>query len=258
MDGDDDRERLLGLVPSDGKSISNPSLIRQLGWDSAHYYELRDSMVDDGLLVVGRGRGGTVKRVVAHVPEGPAASEPTDELRRVEEEDLYEPMRDVLSNDWVRDRRLGQFHVEVIARQGRRETGGRWSRPDLVVLAMTRFRFVPGSQFDVITFEVKCFDALDITVVYEALSHRRSATHANVLVYLPDEEAPHLQDALEDVARECERHGIGLIVAADASDYNAWDERVTAVRFEPDALKLDEFIATQLSLAGQQVVQRWK
>src|ERR1035441_4896420 len=75
--------------------------------------------------------------------------------------------------------------VEVTARQGRRETGGTWTRPDIVAAALRVFPHVPGKFFDLITFEVKPFDGIDVTAVFEALSHRRAATQAYVWLHVP-------------------------------------------------------------------------
>jgi len=45
--------------------MSNPTLQRRLGWDSDRYFRSRDALVDLGLVVRGRGRGGVVRRVLA-------------------------------------------------------------------------------------------------------------------------------------------------------------------------------------------------
>ncbi len=65
-----DRARLLALVPSDGSAVGNTALIRQLGWAENRYWYARDSLLEAGVIVRAKGRGGAVRR--AHPDEGPA------------------------------------------------------------------------------------------------------------------------------------------------------------------------------------------
>src|SRR5947209_11855064 len=75
------REILLSLVPKSGESIGNVSLreelqtkIRDFGDDPTDedYWFLRDSLIDEGLLEQGRGRGGSVHRVLSTAPSSVA------------------------------------------------------------------------------------------------------------------------------------------------------------------------------------------
>jgi hypothetical protein len=59
---------LLALVPVDGSAIGNASLREQLGWEEASYFAVRDELVAAGILEKGKGRGGSVKRVVTAAP----------------------------------------------------------------------------------------------------------------------------------------------------------------------------------------------
>lgn len=56
------RELLYG-VPADGATIGNMRLRKKLGWSNDRYFAVRDSLVDAGLVELGRGRGGSVRRV---------------------------------------------------------------------------------------------------------------------------------------------------------------------------------------------------
>lgn len=59
--------RLHGLVPATG-SVGNTSLLRTLtaeGWADERYWAVRQRLMDRGILVTGRGRGGSVKRAGA-------------------------------------------------------------------------------------------------------------------------------------------------------------------------------------------------
>jgi len=121
------------------------------------------------------------------------------------------------------------------------------------------FPHVPGKFFDLITFELKPFDGIDVTAVFEALSHRRAATQAYVWLHVPAAEASNadLIALLKRIEEEASRHGVGMIVGADPSDYSSWDLRLRAARFEPDPESLNEFIAQQLSGLARDELAQW-
>lgn len=59
--------QLLALVPAEG-SIGNRALLRALegkGWDDKLYWGVRKKIMDRGILITGRGRGGSVKRATS-------------------------------------------------------------------------------------------------------------------------------------------------------------------------------------------------
>ncbi|MDW5327155.1 hypothetical protein [Plantactinospora sp. KLBMP9567] len=59
-----DHQAMFAALPADSTTISNPNLQRRLGWDSDRYFRARDGLVDMGLVVRGRGRGGVVRRLL--------------------------------------------------------------------------------------------------------------------------------------------------------------------------------------------------
>lgn len=247
-------DHLLALIPEDGRAIGNTELRRRLGWDEADYWSVRNGLIDDGVLEKGRGKGGSVRRVVSPAGElppsaaGEVVAEVAEERARLYEQEaaLYEPMRAVIETDWAKDRRVDPIAVEITAAQGRRSTGGRWTRPDIVSVSVQAFVHLPAGRFiEVTTFEVKPTDDIDVLAVYEALAHRRAATHSYVLLHVPAEQ-PALQEHINEICEVARFHGIGVIVADDPSNYETWEERETASRVEPDPARLDRFIATQL------------
>jgi len=255
-----DQQTLFAALPADGTTISNPTLQGRLGWDSDRYFRSRDALVDMGLVVRGRGRGGVVRRVltdsaveertVAVVVD--AGADPASTAAAVEavvknELVLYEPMRRVIATDWAKDHRRDPLAVEITALQGRRATGGMWSRPDIVSVEVRTFAYVPGKYLEVATFEVKAANAINVQAVYEALAHRRAATHSYVLLHVPADQSEQVEDAVADVAEAARTHGIGVVTAADPDDYDTWEEREEARRVEPDPERLNAFVATQLS-----------
>jgi hypothetical protein len=169
---------------------------------------------------------------------------------------LYEPMRRVIKTDWAKDHRREPLAVEITALRGRRATGGIWSRPDIVSVEVRTFAYVPGKYLEVATFEVKVANAINVQACYEALAHRRAATHSYVLLHVPADQSDNLEDDVADVAEAARAHGIGVIAAADPADYRTWEEREEARRVEPDPERLNTFVATQLSDTARDLISR--
>lgn len=264
-DMSDDAAHLLELIPLDGTGIGNITLQRLLAWDTDRYFAARDALVDADLVVRRRGRGGAVRRIdtggvdehtVSVVVEAGVDAVATVEAAIKNELALYEPMRAVIANDWSKDHRREPLAVEVTALQGRRATGGLWSRPDIVAVEIRTFPFVPGKYLEVSTFEVKAASAINVQAVYEALAHRRAATHSYVLLHVPNDQAEFLDQNVSDVAEVARSHGIGVVTADDPADYQTWDEREEASRIEPDPDRLNSFVAAQLSEATRDVISR--
>ena len=122
---------LLDKIKTIGSPAGNVSLIRELGWDDENlYWSVRDRLVDSGRLELGRGRGGSVKlveQVDAALP--PADAGEAVPVVAVAEAELYEPMANIIKSHWIPDNRFRNSVVEITAKQGRRETGGKWTRP---------------------------------------------------------------------------------------------------------------------------------
>jgi hypothetical protein len=183
-------EVLLASVPeveAIGNVTLRSSLVEQ-GWSEDQYWEIRNSLIERGALATGRGKGGSVRRVPAQpillaIVAQTAQTQPTTVLAQTER-DLYTPMAEVIKNKWALDYRLDSIVVEITASQGARQTGGKWTRPDITVASYKTFPYIPGRHFDLFTFEIKPTDAIDITIVYEALGHRRASTKAYALMHI--------------------------------------------------------------------------
>jgi hypothetical protein len=256
-----DRARLLALVPSDGSAIGNTALRRALKWSEHRYWYARDSLLEEGKITRAKGRGGAVRRVL--LEEGAAAETAAEAelvgeatLAYVHEAELYPPIRDTLETFWAKERQIEPLAVEITAAQGRRRTGGRWTRPDLVSAAVRTYRYLPGKYMEVVTFEVKPYDAIDVTAVYEALAHLRSATHAYVIFHVPNDQEESVKLTIDEACHVARRHGVGLLVMSDPADFDTWEEREEARRVEPDPQRLDEFIAAQLPLDAHDRIAR--
>jgi hypothetical protein len=251
-----DRAHLLNLVPADGTAVGNTYLRNQLGWAEKRYWYARDWLLEDGVLVRAKGGGGAVRR--AHPDESTTTAESAEAehvgevaLEYLHEADLYEPIKKTLCDSWAKERQIKPLAVEVTASQGSKVTGGRWTRPDLVSVAVRTYRYLPGKYMEVVTFEVKPSDAITVTAVYEALAHLRSATHAYVIYHVPEDSAESVKQVIDEARRVGRAHGVGIITMSNPKQWETWEELEEARRVEPDPERLDEFIAVQLSRAAQ-------
>lgn len=253
----DDEYRLLVLLPDTLDPLGNTTARRQLGWNKARYARARAGLLDKQLVLRAAGKGGALRRAPVTDDSRFNVDPTTDKTTirpPVPESALYAPILQKLKAQWADDRNFYPLVVEETAHQGRRKTGGRWTRPDLVAIGTKTFKYIPHQQFEVITFEVKPIEQLDVVAVFEALAHRRSSTHAYVLVELKSMLAKAYETRLEALKQAAGDHGIGVIVFDDASDYETWEEVVVAQRNETPPELLSTFIETQISQPGQQAI----
>lgn len=257
------------LLASDGgekfSAVGNMSVIKELNWPSTNdnqlYWFIRNQLIEDGVLGKGKGKGGAVflKTIAQRNAKKASDKDYAKELEKTikAENDLYKPIAKVLSTNWIQDQNFRFGIAEVTAKQGARDTGGTWSRPDITVVSTRVFQHLPGKFLDVITFEVKHFKTIDLTSVYEALAHRRSSTISYIWLYCPecdDTKEGRFQMVLDSIKDEAEKHGIGVIIAKDAEDYGTWETVVEPERTETDPQRLDDFILNQISEASRKEI----
>ena len=239
-----DFRKLLEALVEEGNSAGNKTLRDKLGWKAKDYFDIRNRLVELGFVARGLGKGGSTKINRDDInellgidlrPEPPA--EPAAEA------DLYDPIYKKVLPAWALDKGLEWWQGEITAFQGRRDTGGRWSRPDLAVVSVNHYPFLPNrSYLDLWTFEVKIADAVDVTAVYEALAHRRYATRS-YLVYPAgvDEETERR------ILAEAGRVGVGVYRFDAEDDYETWIELREAAESPMQPAMTNAFIAAQFS-----------
>ena len=110
---------------------------------------------------------------------------------------------------------------------------------------------------EVISFEVKPTDSIDITATYEALAHRRASTRAYVVGHVPTDKREGMGTEIEEVTAEAKKVGIGFIIADNPQDFDTWEVLLDAERVEPDPVRLNEFIAKQMTDEIKEQVVRW-
>ncbi len=266
---DEYKQALFGLTPADGKSIGNVSLREALRatfpndeFSEEDYWDIRNSLIADGRLEKGRGKGGSVARIL-FAPPAPAAevasvaAEPGADVAFSSgaEVPLYEPFQKVIQTGYVADNDLKPWICEITAFQGRRNTGGLWTRPDVTLIAIQTFVYVPDKLFEVITFEIK--PSLDSAMegVFETAAHSAFA-HRSYLA-IPDSDDYDNNPLFDRVQGECERFGLGLILFENVANWDTYTFEVSAERKSPDPQSVNDFIKGQISEKSREEIQRW-
>lgn len=233
--------KLLQLVPPDGEFIGNTKLQRRAKLGK-RYWKLRSELVNAGFLVKGKGRGGSVK-LVGEAETAPVVGKQGKPLVR-RESDLYEPLKGWLCDDWGKDVEPGDFFEVLVTASARkkRRAGGQWSRPDVTLVQVNSYEFIPQPVLEVTTFEVKKFsDAENIRSVYEAAAHSRWAHFSYLVAEVPDSEF----EFPERFTSELERFNVGLICMH--KDKKAWRFEVTeweTDRLRPEPEQLNSLLET--------------
>jgi ribosomal protein L36 len=258
------KEAIIGFLKSCGGAAGNMGVMRGLKLSPDKYWPIRNKLIDEGKIIRRRGRGGSVSLVEVAAPTTATPSSPPTEpspqtVSRYQTEDaLYDPIAKELRENWTSENRYRESIVEITARQGRRDTGGAWSRLDITVVGMTTYLYLPGKHFDVTTFEIKKFDGLVVTAVYEALAHRRAATRSYAIFHVPElKESDPREGQIEVICEEAKKHGIGVIIVDNPEDYDTWEERVEPTRIAPNPEDLNDFIAVQLTEGTKSEVVEW-
>ena len=266
------KQILLEIIPWDGKLIPNrearerfdQELRNEFGYQMTadDYWETRNSLVEDGELRTGRGRGGMVARTPpadTAVSEDPKSSSSAtgvvdEEADRLAERELYDDFHNTIRESFARDRQLDDFVSEITAFQGRRKTGGKWTRPDVTLVAVNTYQFLPGKRVEVFTFELKPKGGASIEGVFETAAHSLFAHKSFLAIHFGEDD--DWTEELERIERECERFRVGFLLFGSPSDWDTFEVRVEPERHSPDHADIDDFIKTQLSEQNQERLRK--
>lgn len=238
-------QKLLQLIPVDGSFVGNTTLRRKSGLgDGDEYWQLKDELEQAGLITLGKGRGGSVAlQLSAAAPVG-AVESSQDQNLVPEEVELYEPLRNLLNKDWGAEAKESGDFCELsttASPRGWRRDGGQWSRPDLTLVEVNTFDYIPGSNLEVTTFEVKKFvDAQNIASVYEAAAHSRWAHYAYLVAETPQEDYKFPDRFIS----ELQRFRVGLMVMWRENGNWKFAVVTEPQRLVPDPKELESLLKT--------------
>ena len=255
-----------------GGKAGNKALRDRLGWsaDTDRYWQAHSRAIDSGQVVSGRGKGGSVLLIsvdeestseAENADSGQDFAGPTGGIVRVRERDLYSGAFRVIESNWVKSANYDDHRAEITASKGRAATGGKWTRPDISIIATKAYPFLPNRIFDIITFEIKPNGQTTVEGVFEALSHQHFANRAYVIFQLDDTVvAENFAEKMKDADRIlgiARKHGVGVIVATSIGDWESWDELVPAKRVSPDPEQANRFIASSFSKESLDQLIKW-
>ncbi len=256
MEINDIKQRILNelRLSTDG-IIGNITLQRNLKISPDSFFEARNELIDEGKVTMGRGKGGATKLVDTEPLNSDVEIIESDQHEAKLEKDLYPDIKKVIAQDWVKDKRLDKnFVIEITANQGRKRTGGKWSRPDITIVALKSYQYQIGRSIEVITFEVKPKGYhKDKTGVFETASHSLFSHYSYLVVQLEDN-----TQQVDELIDLCNEFGVGLITFLDPANWETWYEQVEPDRKNPDPDKIDQFINVQMDQTSKNSIIRWK
>ncbi len=262
----EDHDALLAELRKRGGHAGNTALMGALGWEQARYWRVRGIAIESGVLRKGRGKGGSVSIVegeilAPEVAEGaveePAAPVAKEDVVRPKESALYAGAHKTIQDTWWREENYDAAIAEVTASQGSKATGGKWTRPDISLAATKSYVYFPEAVFDVVTFEIKPKDQVDVRGVFEAISHREFATRSYV-IFEGTLEALEKQQEWQRIVDVAARYGIGVLAAEKMDHYETWEEVTDAKRVTADPANIDKFIRTSLSEDTRTQIIKWQ
>lgn len=213
------------------------------------YFAAEQALVDAGRVERRRGRNGGIYLL----PEpGVGAIGSNDDVQQeaglVDKEIAhYEPALGQILNHWTEQPGFKAVFGAVTGLQGRRATGGRWSRPDIIICTVSEWLFSSRPEGEVRTIEVKRYDALDVMAVYEAVSHKTRSHYAYLLVVgFPDDLTEDQAKDFDAVLAVAGKNGIGVITAGESSDWRTWEFQLYPTRSDADHQEVNQLLLDQV------------
>lgn len=248
-----DRERLLAALPEDGAFITNREVREELNLTEDRYWEVRRKLLDDGLIIIGRGYGGRValkqgtsKLASSGKPNGASAEIAEIEEDVKAEKALYQPFADAIKK-LSQDEGLDQTIVQVTAWAAKKKNLGPWTQPDVCRVSIQNLTYLKQKIVELTTYEIKP-SICDVHGIYEALSHSRRAHRSYLALYTKNQlDDPAAQNRLERLKIECARTGVGFIVFDNPSDFNTYETLVEPRANFADLSEVNDFIATEIA-----------
>ncbi|MBX9861060.1 MAG: hypothetical protein K2Y20_15935 [Sphingomonas sp.] len=177
----------------------------------------------------------------------------------VPEDAYYDWIMAGIKELWLKDGyHQSDYYIENTSRRDSK-IQGQWTRPDLTLVSHKKFSWTIGTEFDVVTFEVKRPESANVLAVFEALSHASAATRAYVVFPVEPRtwqtENPAQERRVKD---ECVRHGVGLILISNVKGEPIAHHLLKAARRQIDHEKCSDFLDAVVSLPGKKRISEWK
>lgn len=241
---------IVSLLDPGGEPMTNQILRLRMGKalerkvTDAEFYAAREPLLRQGVLGRERGQGGKTFRTPPPPPPEPE-EKPQRGRKGRSEQSLMAPLGDYLRDSFGPGLELprARFIVQDTSRSG--PPRGLWERPDYVLVAVSGYRYLPGTHVDVHAFELKTESGGDVRGVHEALAHSQQTDFAHFVWFLPM--GSKHEDRLPAVETACRKHGIGLVLLRDTDELAQTEIRIDATRRNTERAIVDEFLHVRLT-----------
>ncbi len=238
------RQRVLSKLPRDGSFVSNDKIYESLGMAPEEFYAVQAKLVNEGKVVVGRGRYGRTALIVDDSSVGDEEHY-NNGLGATSDEELHEAVKSYF------DRKLKpnyepsppNLYISKITVQSR--TGRRAPLvPDISILTIMKYDFVPGTHLEVITADVWKHNTLVLEAVYETKANS-IYSHRPYLIFewIKDVDFERSGRDARNILSEAKSLGVGLIEMKPADD-EKWEFRtiLDPQLHHPELGELNSFI----------------
>lgn len=260
----------MAALETSGGSSGNRRLRQALGWDEDFYWRVQGKLVEEGLIIPGRGMGGSVRLTRAETNEEQPSEDalPPEEGSLVEENaedalvakprerDLYAPLRDAIETKWINKFGFDAVKVEETHSRGSKDTGGTFTRPDITVAGVRRYVYLP-KRLEIVTFEVKSADSVGVLGVLEAIAHREAA-HRAFVIYGTSRSSFEASAEAERILDLAQKYSVGVMLTAHPDKVEEWEILLDAIRHEPDPARLDRFLGDLPNDEMKKQLSKWK
>jgi hypothetical protein len=242
-----------------GGSSGNSSLRRVLNWNEELYWAVQGRLIEEGHIVAGRGKGGSVRFTES---QAITSDIPTEvEIEQVEitilrERDLYPALKKSIETKWINRFALDDVIVDETHSRGSKDTGGTFTRPDITTAGIRRYVYLP-KRLEIVTFEVKTSDSVTIMGVLEAIAHREAA-HRAYVIYATSRTDFEAAIEAERITELAQKYGVGIVLAEQAEAVESWEILIDAIRHEPDPARLDRFLNDLPNADMKKQLSKWK
>lgn len=155
------------------------------------------------------------------------------------ERDLERPFERLLEVKLAREltQNASEWQVRNTARGGL--SGGRWTKPDIVVATINTYLSKPTPELSLFGFELKTQVGFEVSSIYQAAAQTRFLHYAYVVLPHPDDDRWRLR--LAPIRPHAEELGIGLI-RLDDNHCSSAEVVLMGRRHSPHPQSVDHFI----------------
>jgi len=119
-------------------------------------------------------------------------------------------------------------------------------------MVYSRPRFIPIWSAALYTFEIKTYDGISESSVYEAVAHRRYSNFST-LVW----QASRDDTKVSRIVELCSQFGVGAVTAEDPSDPYGYILHTTAKKSEIEPSVVDEFVDHRFPKSTRIRIEDW-